>query len=99
MTKRLRWTAQAAAELEEHLGYIFERNPCAAARLAERVWNVKDMLKNFPATARYDEEMGIHEYWVPGSRLKLIYIIDDERIEIIAAFHTSRDPETKPARW
>ena len=40
MTKRLRWTVQAAAELEEHLDYIFERNPRAAVRLAERVWSV-----------------------------------------------------------
>lgn len=37
MTPRIRWTADAAADLQAHLEYIFERNPRAAARLAEHV--------------------------------------------------------------
>ncbi len=49
MTKRLRWTVQAVAELEEHLEYIFERNPRAAARLAERVWNIKGYVERLPS--------------------------------------------------
>ena len=93
MTLRIRWTDDAAADLQNHLDYILERNPRAAARLAERVLATEKLICDWPQAAPFDGALGVHECWIAGSRLKLIYHIEGDTIEIVAAFHTSRDPE------
>ena len=95
MTLRIRWTDEAAADLQHHLDYILERNPRAAARLAERVLATEKLIRDWPEAAPLDEALGVRECWIAGSRLKLIYTIEGDIIEIVAAFHTSRDPERR----
>ena len=98
MTFRLRWTIDASADLQEHLDYIRERNPGAAARLTERVLEAEKIVRQWPHSAAFDADTGVYERWIPGSRLKLVYVVEASVVEIIAAFHTSRDPETRPKR-
>lgn len=98
MTTRIRWTVDAVRDLETQLEYISERNPRAAARLADRVLKAEITLKEHPQSGHFDDELGIREYWVPGTRIKLIYVQDGDLIEIIATFHTSRDPKKRPSR-
>lgn len=98
MTFRLRWTTDASTDLQEHLDYIRERNPRAAARLVERVLEAEKTIGQWPHSSAYDSDMGVYERWIPGSRLKLVYVVEGGVVEIVAAFHTSRDPETKPER-
>lgn len=54
---RIRWTADAAADLHEHLEYIFERNPRAAARLTERVLAAERTIRQWPKAAPFDDEL------------------------------------------
>ena len=69
MTSRLRWTTGAAADLQEHLEYILERNPPAAARLAERVFSVEQTIRRWTHAAPFGNEPGVYMRWISGSRL------------------------------
>ena len=98
MTICLRWSVDATTDLQDYLDYILERNARAAARMAERVLAVEEIIRQWPESASFDRDAGVYERWIPGSRLKLLYVFEGDMVEIIAAFHTSRDPDTKPAR-
>jgi toxin ParE1/3/4 len=93
---RLVYTKAAEADLETILSYIAERNPQAAADLAARIVRAEDQILAFPQAARYDRETETYELYIPQTRVILIYHFDSDLIEIIAVFHTSRDPSDKP---
>jgi len=61
MMPRVRWTADGTADLQEHLEYIVERNPGAAARLPERVLVAEQTIRQWPKAAPFDDELGIYE--------------------------------------
>ena len=93
---RLVYTAQATADIENILTYISERNPQAAADIAERIYHAEDQIVRFPRAARYDPDTDTFEFYIRRTRIILIYHFENELIEVIAAFHTSRDPAEKP---
>ena len=49
----------------------------------------------FPRSGRLNPANNTREYAVPGLPYLIIYLPDADRIDIIAIFHTSRDPGTK----
>ena len=89
------WTREAADDLESVLSYIAARNPIAAAAVAERIDRTVDDIVSFPRAARLDQETGCREAVVRGLPLLIIYTVTSDLIEIIAVFHTSRDPASK----
>lgn len=92
---RVVWTPEATDDLENVLAYIAARNPAAAASVAERIDRAVDDIAFFPRAARLDRESGCREAVVRGLPLLIIYAVTGDLIEIIAVFHTSRDPATK----
>ena len=65
--------------------------------VADRIGRAVRNIGYFPAVGRRHERTGTREYLVRGLPYLLVYTVDDESIEIIALFHTSRDPEAKRA--
>lgn len=63
--------------------------------MAARIDRALGTIQNFPNAARLDEETGAHEYVLRGLPLLIIYTVGSDVIEIVAVFHTSRDPERK----
>jgi len=92
---RVVWTREATEDLENVLAYNAARNPAAAASVAERIDRALDDIVLFPRSARLDPETGCREAVVRGLPLPIIYMLTGELIEIIAVFHTSRDPASK----
>lgn len=45
MTFRLQWSVDASNDLQDYLDYILERNARAAARMAERVLAVEEVIR------------------------------------------------------
>lgn len=90
------WTRDAADDLEDVLNYISERSPKGAQAVAEQIAVTLDSISRFPKSGRLDEVTGCRERLAGRFSLLLVYAIGDEHIEIIALFHTSRDPATKP---
>lgn len=96
------WTMAAREDLEETLTYVAERNPRGAATIAERILEAETTISTFPRAARRDADTGAFEAVVRKVPCLLIYEIVDahgeEQADIIAVFHTSRDPAAKPGR-
>ena len=95
---RIAWTAEAATELDAILSYIAEQDLNAAALVVERVMMVEARIIQFPKAGRYDAETDTYDRFIPKTRIVLTYAIRDDTIWMITAWHTSRDPETKPVR-
>ncbi|PIW29817.1 MAG: hypothetical protein COW30_03935 [Rhodospirillales bacterium CG15_BIG_FIL_POST_REV_8_21_14_020_66_15] len=95
---RIEWTAEAAAELTDILSYIAAQDPSAAALVAERVMVAETRIQQFPMAGRHDTETDTYDRFIPKTRIVLTYAIRDETIWMIATWHTSRDPRTKPVR-
>lgn len=91
----VRWRQEAAADLDDILAYIAERNPAAAARVADRIAHSIGSITEYPRAGRRDEDTGCHEWPVPGLPLLIVYQLAGQTIDIVAVFHTSRDPSTK----
>lgn len=92
----VRWTREASRDLDDVLSYIASQNPVAAARVAERIERSVTILADFPRAGRLNPASGAFEWVVPGLPLLIIYTLPtDDLVEIIAVFHTSRDPNTK----
>ena len=89
------YTEDALADLDQLLSYIAERNPAAAAHVAARIDAAVVAIAVFPNASRLDPETGVRERAVPGLPVLVIHTVSEDLVEIIAIFHTSRDPAAK----
>ena len=89
------YTEEALADLDQLLSYIAERNPRAAAHVAARIDAAVAAIAMFPQASRLDPETGARERAVPGLPVLVIHTVSNDLVEIIAIFHTSRDPASK----
>jgi len=95
---KVNWTVEASAELDHMLAFIAAQDTSAARLIAERVFKVERRIINFPKAGRYNIETDTYDLFVPKTRIILTYALRGEIIWVITAWHTSRDPATKPAR-
>ena len=92
----VRWHKLALAELDEIISQAHERNPQEALNMRSAVERTLNTLQMFPKAGRYVRAGDWHEKYVPHTRLIFIYRFTDDELAIIATFHTSREPKTKP---
>ena len=94
--RRVSWSPQAADDLVEALGYLVERNPQAAAMLAERVLALVERLAegelHGPAQTLRSGEV-VHSWPVPPFRL--YYRRDATTLRIVRLYHQRRRPISK----
>ncbi len=95
---RIEWTVEAADELDRMLTYIAAQDTYAADLIAERVMKAEENILHFPKAGSYDAETDTYDRYIPKTRIVLTYAIRDDIIWVITAWHTSRDPATKPVR-
>jgi plasmid stabilization system protein ParE len=93
--------SQASTEFRRHEN-IFADNPFHSVKFNRRahtgngeVVQPDESCTIFPRAARYDRETNTYERPIPGLPLLLIYMASDELVEVVAVFHTSRDPARK----
>ena len=90
-----RWTKEAADDLEGLLAYTEQHSLLAATHVARHISQTIQNIALFPNAARFDRETGTNEAVVRGLPLLIIYNAKKSFIEIIAVFHTARDPKNK----
>lgn len=90
--------ADALSDLETISDYIADRDPDAAARVIQRIHRVIfNTIAVLPLSGRLDMETGVRQFPVPGLPYLVLYVPQPEFIDVIAVFHTSRDPASKRA--
>jgi addiction module RelE/StbE family toxin len=89
--RRVVWTDQALADLEEISLYIADFNPAAAARFFIRLRSAADSLAEFAERGRTSIH-GTRELTLVRPYL-IRYQIRGDRIEVVTIRHAARRPE------
>ena len=95
---RVGYTAEALGDVRQILSFFADKSPSHAPDVAARIDMAVQAVASFPRAARFDRETSTYERPISGLPLLLIYAVSDELVEVIAVFHTARNPAAKPDR-
>jgi toxin ParE1/3/4 len=90
--RRVDWTDQALAAVDEALAYVAADSPAAAERLLSRIIDSADSLSGLSERGRI-----VPEFTDPRVReliiapYRLIYEYDESNVRILALIHSSRE--------
>ena len=88
---RVLWTEAALSQLEAIRDYLAQTSPDYARRVVELLVNRSEQIGAFPRSGRMVPEYDIDEVrQVVESSYRIIYLIKEEQVEILAVVHTSR---------
>jgi addiction module RelE/StbE family toxin len=88
---QLRWTEEAASDLESIQDYLFEHAPSRAPDVVIRVYNAPSGLLSFPHRGRIGKKPGTRELVLAPLPYVLIYRIQGEVIHIVRILHGAQD--------
>jgi len=89
----IRWTAEAAAWLEDIYKFIAKDNPEAATNVVRGIYEKAQMLRDYPEIGHiYRSEPEGHIRILLYGHYRITYLIrDDDTIEILGVFHGALD--------
>ena len=87
---------EAIADLDEIARFIAGYDPAAANRVIARIHRtIYRTIAVLPLSGRLNPANNSREYVVPGLPYLVIYLPARDVVDIIAVFHTARDPGSK----
>ena len=87
---------EAISDLDEIARCIAHHNPAAAERVVARIHRViYRTIDRLPLCGRLNRANNTREFAVPGLPYLIVYRPVGDVVDVIAVFHTSRDPTTK----
>ena len=84
---QLRWTHEAAADLERIANYLFENTPERAADLVRRLYQSPSALLKFPLRGRPGTKPGTRELVLARLPYILVYRVSADVIHIVRILH------------
>jgi len=92
----IKWLNKALKNLDEEAEYIALDNPIAARNTVYKIKLTVDLLTNNPSLGRPGRIHGTRELIIDKLPYIIPYRVDNNKIEILRVFHTSRKP---PGSW
>jgi len=83
----LRWTEEAAADLEQVADYLFERWSERAARVVLEIHEAPQVLLQFPHRRRPGRKPGTRELVLTSLPYLMIYTVSSEAVHIVRILH------------
>ena len=83
----LRWTHQAAADLEHIADYLFEHTPEHAARLVRAVHDAPATLLTFPNRGRLGKKEGTRELVMSPLPYIVVYSVRGDAVYVVRILH------------
>ena len=86
------WTDAASAQLDLIHNYVAQTSPEYAQRIVDQLTNRSKQIADFPYSGRMvpEYELNLMRELIEGS-YRIIYLIKDEQIEVLAVIHASRE--------
>lgn len=84
---QLRWTEQAASDLEHITDYLFEHVPDRAAELVRAVYTAPAALLTFPYRGRPGKRDGTRELVLSPLPYVIVYTVRGDMIVIVRILH------------
>ncbi|MBS1808097.1 MAG: type II toxin-antitoxin system RelE/ParE family toxin [Acidobacteria bacterium] len=86
------WTAAAISQLQAIHDYYAHIAPDYAKRIVDRITRRSKQIVSFPYSGQMVPEYELSEVrQIIEGRYRIIYLIKEDRIEVLAVIHTSRD--------
>ena len=83
----LRWTEDAAADLEQIANYLLDHVPERAADIVEQIYNAPSGLLKFPQRGRPGKKEGTRELVLSPLPYIVVYQIGEEIIHVVRILH------------
>ena len=83
----LRWTEEAARDLERIADYLFERAPERAADLIRQIYDSPSALLSFPHRGRLGRKTGTRDLVLSPLPYIVVYRISGDVIHIVRILH------------
>lgn len=93
---RLRYTLQAAAELDEVLSYIATRSPQGARRVQSRIQVIIDLLLRHPHAGQLTNKGRLRRMVASPYPYLIFYQAMEDEIVIHGVRHSARRPSSMP---
>lgn len=90
MSLRLRWTHLAIKDLRALRAYIAEDDPKAAQRMAQRIRQAVEQLREHPGLGRPGRVMGTRELVVNGTPYLVPYRVRGHTVHVLRVYHGAR---------
>ncbi len=87
----LRWTEEAAADLEHITGYLFQNAPERAAELVRGIYNHTSSLQTFPSRGRPGKKVGTRELVLSPLPYIVVYQTTGDVIHIVRILHGAQN--------
>jgi toxin ParE1/3/4 len=87
---------EAISDLDGIARYIAQHSPAAATRVIARIHRViYPTIDRLPLSGRLNRANNTREFAVPGLPYPIVYRPVGDVVDVIAIFHTSREPANK----
>ncbi len=83
----LRWTEEAAFDLERIADYLFDRTPAHAEKVLRRIYDGPAALLKSPYRGRPGKKDGTREFVLPSLPYIVVYRIAGDAIHVIRILH------------
>ena len=84
---QLRWSKEAANDLESISSYLFEKTPQHAPELVRTIYNAPYALLTFPHRGRPGKKAGTRELVLSPLPYIVVYRIDGDAIHLLRILH------------
>jgi addiction module RelE/StbE family toxin len=88
---RIRWTPDAANDLEQIARHILRDNPSAARTVIRTITDGIGDLKKFPRLGRPGQVESTRELVFPSLPYIVVYRIKDDNAEVLRIYHGAQD--------
>ena len=88
---RVRWTTDAADDLEQISERIAKDHPEAAIRIARTLYQALAALRDFPNRGRVGHIDGTRELVFPPLPYIAVYRVKSETVEVLRIYHAAQD--------
>ena len=84
---QLKWTEEAAADLEHIADYLFEHAPEQAPDIIRSIYNLPASLLTFPLRGRQGRKQGTRELVLPSLPYVVIYAVAGDVVYVVRILH------------
>ncbi|HUY80713.1 MAG TPA: type II toxin-antitoxin system RelE/ParE family toxin [Acidobacteriaceae bacterium] len=88
---QIRWTFNAAEDMEHIWDYLRAHHPEFAERTVRKVYDEIRTLAQTPRLGRIGRESGTRELVISGLPYIAVYRVKDETVEVLHIFHGAQD--------
>lgn len=84
---QLRWTREAATDLERIAEYLVQHVPERAPALVRTVYEATGLLLEFPHRGRPGKKAGTRELVIPSLPYVVVYVVRDDVLFVVRVLH------------